>query len=111
MKSMDMCFNWVKDRVKQQQFLVSFVHGLSNIADFFTKALPVSRHRAIAPLISLDPDESTLDTDNAKYNLSKLFGAPLHSISHHAGVLIYTTTYPPRYTCIPMQLCLLCTHI
>ncbi len=77
-KSIDMRFHWIKDRVRQQQFIVRFVRGLANIADFFTKALPVARHRVLAPLIAIDPGDYTIDIDNAKIDLSSLFAALLH---------------------------------
>ena len=38
-KSMDMRFFWLRDRVKQQQFVVEHIPGQYNVADFFTKAL------------------------------------------------------------------------
>ncbi len=39
-KSMDMRFFWLVDRVEQQQFVVSHIPGIWNIADHFTKPLP-----------------------------------------------------------------------
>jgi hypothetical protein len=33
------------------------VPGLQNAADFFTKALPVARHRILAPFFAVDPDD------------------------------------------------------
>ncbi len=33
---------------------IVFVPGLQNLADFFTKVLPVSRHLALAPFIAFD---------------------------------------------------------
>ena len=48
-KSIDMRLNWVQDRVRQRQFTVPFVAGRENLADFFTKPLPVDRHNALVP--------------------------------------------------------------
>jgi hypothetical protein len=56
-KSLDMRFHWVRDRIRQHQFRVLFVPGSRNIADFFTKALPVARHRTLAPFSAIDPDD------------------------------------------------------
>jgi hypothetical protein len=42
-KSMDMRFIWLRDRVRQQQFVVEHIPGQHNVADFFTKALPKSK--------------------------------------------------------------------
>jgi hypothetical protein len=50
-KSLDMRFHWLQDRVRRGQFRIVFVPGLQNLADFFTKALPVSRHQSLAPFI------------------------------------------------------------
>jgi hypothetical protein len=54
---MDMRFHWLRDRIRQHQFRVLFVPGLRSIADFFTKALPVARHRILAPFSAIDPDD------------------------------------------------------
>jgi hypothetical protein len=43
-KAMDMRFHWLRDRVKQGHFVISWVKGEQNIADFFTKSLPASTH-------------------------------------------------------------------
>jgi hypothetical protein len=43
-KAMDMRFHWLRDRVQQGHFEVSWIAGEQNIADFFTKALPASTH-------------------------------------------------------------------
>jgi hypothetical protein len=56
-KSLDMRFHWLRDRVRQGHFRIIFVPGLLNIADFFTKALPVARHRTLAPFSAVDPDD------------------------------------------------------
>ena len=46
-----------RDRIRQHQFRVLFVPGRKNISDFFTKALPVARHRTLAPFSAIDPDD------------------------------------------------------
>ena len=47
-KSIDMRFDWIRDRVRQLQFLVSFIPGAINLADFFTKALSVEKHTEVS---------------------------------------------------------------
>ena len=42
-KSMDMRFFWLADRVEQQQFVISHIPGIWNIADHFTKPLPKNK--------------------------------------------------------------------
>jgi hypothetical protein len=54
-KSCDMRLNWVQDRVAQLQFTVHHVKGLRNVADYFTKSLPLIRHKILAPFIASDP--------------------------------------------------------
>ena len=46
-KSIDMRFHWIRDRVKQKQFNVYWRPGKDNLADFFTKPLPVHKHQEI----------------------------------------------------------------
>jgi hypothetical protein len=46
---------------------------LANIADFFTKALPVARHRALAPLIAMSVDLCGFIGSTLKQNPKKLF--------------------------------------
>jgi hypothetical protein len=50
-KSIDMRFDWIIDRVEQQLFTVHKILGTSNLADFFTKILPVARHKFLTPLL------------------------------------------------------------
>jgi hypothetical protein len=54
--SIDMRWHWVRDRIRQGHFRAVFVPGISNHADFFTKALPVARHKLQAPFSAVDPD-------------------------------------------------------
>jgi hypothetical protein len=52
-KAMDTRFHWTRDRVRQGQFLVSWRPGLLNLADIFTKALPVKAFNIAARNLSL----------------------------------------------------------
>ena len=54
-KSIDMRFHWIRDRIKQNQFSVSWIPGTANLADFFTKALPVKRHQELMKLLVNTP--------------------------------------------------------
>jgi hypothetical protein len=80
-KSLDMRFHWLRDRVDQGQFRVVFVPGVQNLADFFTKSLPVGRHTTMAPFFAADDDDpDTVDSTNL--TLSKLlFAAALYNTS------------------------------
>jgi hypothetical protein len=44
-KAIDMRFYWVRDRVKEKQFVVYWQKGSDNDADYFTKHHPPSHHR------------------------------------------------------------------
>ena len=54
-KAIDMRFDWIRDRVRQKQFIVSFLPGSLNLADFFTKSLPKGKHQELAPLYVDNP--------------------------------------------------------
>ena len=86
-KSVDMRFNWIVDRVKQQQFTVHHIPGVNNVADFFTKSLPVQRHKQLAHYIAFD--EFDPDTWLQLPDLQALYISDAVSFPrHHAGVLI-----------------------
>jgi hypothetical protein len=46
-KAMDMCFYWIKDRVKQGQFKIYWGTGYQNLADYFTKHHSPAHHKRI----------------------------------------------------------------
>ncbi|KAI2500610.1 Reverse transcriptase (RNA-dependent DNA polymerase) [Fragilaria crotonensis] len=46
-KAIDMRFYWVRDRVRQGQFIVYWRRGALNKADYFTKHHPASHHQEI----------------------------------------------------------------
>ena len=48
-KAIDMRFHWVRDRVQQNQFLIYWVPGNKNIADYVTKHHPASHHTSMRP--------------------------------------------------------------
>ncbi len=75
---MDMRFFWLRDRVKQQQFVVEHIPGQYNVADFFTKALPKLKfdqfHRyLVVNRNSLEVEEKYIITDY-ELLLAKLMG-------------------------------------
>ena len=50
-KAIDMRFHWIRDRVRQKQLAVIWREGANNLADYFTKPLPVNEHQSILPLL------------------------------------------------------------
>ena len=67
-KSIDMRFHWIRDRIAQKQFIVTWRKGADNLADFFTKPLPVHAHRTLMPLLVHTPPAppTALLTSSAK---------------------------------------------
>ena len=63
-KAIDMRFHWLRDRVHQRHFVIAWQTGANNLADFFTKALPMQRHQALMPYIVHTP----LDLANNVHN-------------------------------------------
>jgi hypothetical protein len=49
-KAIDSRFDWIKDRVRQLQLIVSFIPGALNLADLYTKSLSKWKHQELAPL-------------------------------------------------------------
>ena len=60
-----MKFHWIRDRIRQGQFLVMWRKGADNLADFFTKPLPVHRHQRLMPLLVHTPHATGTTTQNA----------------------------------------------
>jgi Reverse transcriptase (RNA-dependent DNA polymerase) len=58
-KSIDMRFHWIRDRILQKQFTVTWRKGVDNLADFFTKPLPVHLHQSLMPLLVHVPHASS----------------------------------------------------
>jgi hypothetical protein len=45
-KAIDMRYHWIRDRVSQKHFRVTWRRGCENLADFFTKTHPIHHHKA-----------------------------------------------------------------
>ena len=72
-KSINMQFHWIRDRVKQQEFQVTWRKGANNLADFFTKALPVNVHKSIMPLLVHVPNSPNTSHQSAHARRSALW--------------------------------------
>ena len=76
-KSIDMHFYWIRDRVRQQQFIVTWVKGTDNLADFFTKALPVHTHRRLmSSLVYTPPNLSSINQPKHSLRRQKYLTPP-----------------------------------
>jgi hypothetical protein len=60
-KSFDMQYHWVRDQVSQGKLEVYWREGTANIADFFTKALPVHKHQTIKKQLVDVPISDTIN--------------------------------------------------
>jgi hypothetical protein len=67
-KSIDMRFHWIRDRIKQGHFVVTWIKGANNLADFFTKALPVHVHQSTMPKLVFTPLPSSTHFASSKAN-------------------------------------------
>jgi len=65
-KSIDMRYHWVRDRVRQGHFKVQWRRGAHNLADFFTKALPVHEHQRLLPFLTHTPRDPNALNLNAR---------------------------------------------
>jgi hypothetical protein len=54
-KSIDMRFHWLRNRVKQGQFTITYLAGTLNLADFLTKTMPCAHHQAFMPCLVHTP--------------------------------------------------------
>jgi hypothetical protein len=74
-KAMDMRFYWIRDRVRQGQYLVYWRRGSTNRADYFTKHHHPKHHVAMRPAYLLEPNHdnyySCLDDDGPPQAPSK----------------------------------------
>jgi hypothetical protein len=50
-KAIDMRFHWIRDRIRQGQFIISYIKTELNMADYFTKNLEPTRHQYFIPFI------------------------------------------------------------
>ena len=71
-KGVDMKFHWIRDRIRQGQFQVMWRKGVDNLADFFTKALPVHEHKRLMKLLIQVPPAEGLRTQTPHTNRSRL---------------------------------------
>jgi len=57
-KAIDMRFHWVRDRVRVGHFTIKWIKGVNNLADFFTKALPVHEHQRLKKILVHSPENT-----------------------------------------------------
>jgi hypothetical protein len=61
-KTIDMRYHWTRDQIRQGKLKVYWRRGSDNVADFFTKALPVHKHLKFKNLlVTLPPPTGTIN--------------------------------------------------
>ncbi len=50
-KAIGMRFHWIRDHIRQGQFIISYIKTEFNMADYFTKNLEPTRHKFFIPFI------------------------------------------------------------
>jgi hypothetical protein len=69
-KAIDMRFYWIRDRVRQGQFLVYWSKGKGNLADYFSKHHPASHHTAVRSTYLEGPENLLLGVFPYFYTVS-----------------------------------------
>ena len=71
-KSVDIKFHWIRNRIRQGQLKAMWRKGVDNLADFFTKALPVHQHKRLMSLLVHVPPATSLPAQTPHTNRSRL---------------------------------------
>ena len=66
-KAMDMRFYWIRDRVKQGQFLIHWKPGTVNLADYFTKHHPATHHKTMRQVYLYEENPDTTNTQSINH--------------------------------------------
>jgi hypothetical protein len=61
-----MQYHWIRDQVGQRKVTVFWCKGSANVADFFTKALPVHKHQLFKNLLVNSPNDNTVNPSLTK---------------------------------------------
>ena len=56
-KAIDMRYHWIRDQVAQGKLLITWEAGAKNLADFFTKAHPVWKHKTLRRIFVQNPPQ------------------------------------------------------
>jgi hypothetical protein len=101
-KAMDMRYYWIRDRVRQGQFLVYWRRGSTNRADYYTKHHPAKHHQAVRFEAVHEPRSKpnyyaalSLDQDD---DIASPLPSSLKTPIRGEGVLIAGARQPGRLT-------------
>ncbi len=84
-KAMDMRFHWIKDRVRQKQFLVYYRPGITNLADPFTKHHSPTNMRLMRSKF-LQPSSSNLAHTAYSHLVRGCVNSPLRARARAQGI-------------------------
>jgi hypothetical protein len=101
-KSMDMRYYWIRDRIRQGHYQVTWRPGDTNLADYFTKHHPAKHHRRMRPRYLHEPHAATANyyeclDDKALQTVVQPFTNKMRSPSGE-GVLIPHVARAPQPT-------------
>jgi hypothetical protein len=95
-KSMDMRYYWVRDRVRQGHYQVTWRPGDTNLTDYFTKHHPAKHHHRMRPRYLHEPHATTANyyeclDDEALQTVQQPFTNKMRSPSGEGVLIPYAT--------------------
>ena len=81
-KAIDMRYHWIRDRIRLGLLRVYWRKGADNLADFFTKALPVHQHQALMPFLVFSPAQPNNPSLNKRAVRSHAYRAHKQATAH-----------------------------
>ena len=92
-KSMDMRIHWMRDRIKQKQFVLHWKPGQENLADYPTKHHSGRHHKKVRPIYLYEGIKSPVTVQGCIELMSEAHGRPPHP----------TRTSSTRLTCVARE--------
>ena len=96
-KAMDMRFHWIKDRVRQKQFLVYYRPGITNLGDPFTKHHSPTNMRLTRPKF-LHATSSNLAPTAYSHLVRGCVNSPPRARAHAQGISLPQARNPTNST-------------
>ena len=94
-----MRYHWIQDRVAQGHFQVVWRRGDQNLADFFTKALPVHTHQTLMRLLVHTPPSPATSSQTAKARRAVRWSQTQHKqIERVCWCMLDTRMHHPQYS-------------
>ena len=104
-KAIDMRFYWVRDRVKQNQFLIYWRSDANNVGDYVSKHHPPAHHQTMRPkfFVNLVCQNLSSSTENCLQKLSICLQRGCDNPTINSSIVRYDTNcnHKPRGTSQP----------